>query len=259
MVTISFCVPKGGTGKTTLTAITAAGLINRGFRVLLVDIDPQGNLTAQMVNTPVKNNLADVLTARKSCSDVIKETALQNCFILPATAELAGKDVLSGRGFEYALKNALKGVFTRFDFCLIDCPPTIGKHVITASTAADLIVSPLKADRFSISAVSAVSEMANTIKAHTNPDLKGVCALVNQYNGRTIINQLALEQISIKCKESNVHLFETAIRRSVALEEAQFDIASFFENKRNSGVQDCASFIQEIIKFKKEVLDYYGQ
>ncbi len=247
MVTISFCVPKGGTGKTTLAAITAAGLINRGFRVLLVDIDPQGNLTAQMANTPVKNNLADVLTARKSCNDVITETALQNCFILPATAELAGKDVLSGRGFEYALKNALKGVFARFDFCLIDCPPTIGKHVITAATAANLIISPLKADRFSIAAVSAVSEMASTIKAHTNADLKGVCALINQYNNRAIINQLAREQITTKCNELGVYLFKTAIRRSVSLEEAQFDIASFFENKKNPGVQDCAALVQEII------------
>jgi chromosome partitioning protein len=164
---------KGGVGKTTTTVNLGAALAQNGKRVLLIDLDPQGSLTAAVGRSAGKRTIEDVLRDPECILDAIYPCA-GNMRVVTATATLASAflDLDSEEMPAYRLQNALRVVGDIFDYCLIDCPPSLGHATTNALTAADVALVPLQCEFLSLRGLADVQEIAAAVQESTNPDLR---------------------------------------------------------------------------------------
>ena len=241
---------KGGVAKTTTVQTIAAILKQRGYRVLAVDLDPQGNLSDSInAITEETYTIYEVLKQEVSTAEAIQR--LPAFDIIPADIVLASADqiLLSQTGKEYKLKEAIEPIKKQYDFILIDTPPSLGILTINAFTAADDIVIPTTAGKF---AVKGIKELFNTVKnvrKYCNSDLKVSGILFTKFDPRTNNSKdikLLVENIS---KALNIPLFEIFIRTRVAVDEAQSRSENILDFK---GCEDIADdynkFINEFLK-----------
>lgn len=251
MKVIAITQQKGGTGKTTTAAAIGSGLIHKGNRVLFIDLDPQGNLSFILRSDTAKANSLDLLTgnitARKAAQTLTmgdKGTAA----IIPATPYLSGADAkISITGREYRLAETLKQVSGLYDYCIVDTPPALGILTVNALAAADSVIIPCQADILSIQATGQIAETINGVRSNCNPKLKIAGILLTRYIGRQNLTKDTTEVLETAAKAIGTKLFNTRIRESVSIREAQAigkDIFSF--NPRCNGAADYTALLNEI-------------
>jgi len=245
---ISFANQKGGVGKTTSCVNIAASLGVLGHKVLLIDMDPQGNATSGVGVTKktLKGSTKDVLTAAVSTKDAIIETNYQNLSIIPTNTMLAGAefDLYDFDESEYRLKKALESVKDEFDYILIDCPPSLGMLTINAFTASDGIIVPMQCEFYALEGLSQLMITINRIKRLYNPDLNVSGILITMHNGRLLLTMQVLAELS---KHYEDKLFETKISRNVRLTEAPgFGKPVYYYEKNSKGAKEYLEVAKEL-------------
>ena len=215
---IAFANQKGGVAKTTSTLAIGAALGEFGRRVLAVDMDPQGALTYSTGLDPdeINETVNDVLVRRLPIEKVIVEREVD---IVPANIDLAGAEavLLAKTGREYALQRALRDVIDKYDYVLIDCPPSLGILTINALTAAEEVIIPLQCEALSHRGVGQLIETLNDIRHFTNPNLAIAGVIPTMFDGRL---RHAKEVLADVGSRYEVKVFEPPVRKSVRFAEA---------------------------------------
>jgi chromosome partitioning protein len=218
---ISFTNKKGGVGKTTTAINMAAYCADMGKKVLLVDIDSQGNATTGLgfSKSSLKKSVYNVLIEDDAAAANILPTQVKLLDVLPANVDLTGAevDLVYKRNRERILKSALDKVRADYDYIFIDCPPSLGLLTINAWVASDSIIIPMQSEYYALEGVSQLMNTIAMVKQHLNPQLAIEGVVITMYDGRALISKQITAEIK---KFFKTKLFEIIIPRNVRLAEA---------------------------------------
>ena len=218
---ISYSNQKGGVGKTTTCVNMAAYLAQAGKKVLLIDLDPQGNATTGLgfQKSSLKKSVYNVIIEGEPVRDNVLETVLPNLFILPANIDLAGAevDLVYKKNRDKVLRAALEPVKSAYDYLLIDCPPSLGLLTINALAASDSAIIPIQSEYYALEGLSQLMNTIKLVQQHLNRSLKVEGVVLTMYDGRSLI----AKQIAAGIKTFfSKKLYEIVIPRNIRLSEA---------------------------------------
>lgn len=246
---ISISNQKGGVGKTTTTGAIAAGFKNKGYNVLCVDLDPQSNLSfsagAETEDCPT---IYDVLKGEAKTSFSIQRT--QSFDIIASNILLSGIELeFTQTGREFLLKEALSAVANKYDYIFIDTPPALSILTVNAFTASDYIIIPMLADIFSLQGIAQLSETIKKVRTYCNPNLKIEGIILTKYNKRTILSREIKGTAELIAEELSTSLFNTTIRASVAVMEAQTNQQNIHDySPKNGAALDYVDLVNELLE-----------
>ena len=237
---------KGGVAKTTTTHAVGSYLAIKGKRVLLIDLDPQTSLTAVTGADRTQYNIMDVLLRRVKASEAVQATARAD--IITASEDLSDiETILKNTGREYRLKEVLQAVSGDYDYCVIDCPPSLNLLTINALTTAQACIITANADFLSCMAITQLHGTINTIRQYTNPELAVSGILITRYDNRPTLAREAVKQIEALAQQMDTIVFKTKIRNNIALAEAQIQQQSIFDYApKSNGATDYTAFMSEL-------------
>ncbi len=240
---------KGGVGKTTTTNALAAGLKHKGYRVLAIDLDSQGNLSFSF--GAVTDGVAcayHVLKGEATAREAIQHTEIADIIagnILLSSVELE----LTGTGREFVLKEALENILPDYDYILLDTPPALSILTVNAFTAAQRVIIPMLADIFSLQGITQLNDTVTRVRKYCNPSLIVSGILLTRYNERTLLSREIKETAAMISQQLQIPLFKTFIRNSVAISEAHSLESDLFEYApKNNAVNDYMAFVDEFLE-----------
>jgi chromosome partitioning protein len=246
MIKMSITNQKGGVAKTTTAHALGAGLRRRGHTVLLVDLDPQANLSYAVGVKDVSAGVLEVLTERIPPKEAIYHSEQGD--IIPAASSLAAADkTLKETGKEFKLREALEQIESGYDYIVIDTPPSLGILTVNALTAADTVIIPAQADDFSLQGISELYGTICTIRRYTNPKLKISGVLLTRHNARSVISRDMTEAMKQTAESIGAKLYNTCIRECTALKEAQAMQRDIYDYApKSNAATDYAAFVDEV-------------
>jgi chromosome partitioning protein len=218
----SICVfvnQKGGVGKTTSAINIGAFMAEAGKKVLLVDFDAQGNLSSGVGAKPPKPGIYELLSGATSPDEAIKKTEVANLDVIPADHDLSGAavELIDQKERNFFLKKTLAPVKDRYDYLLIDCPPSLGQLTMNGLAAADLVLIPMQCEYFAMEGLNQLLHTTKRIKENLNPSLKIGGIFFTMYDPRTRLANEVIKQVSAHFKDT---VLNTIIPRNIRLSEA---------------------------------------
>ena len=248
---ISVTNQKGGVGKTTTAQSMASGLTARKFKVLLVDLDPQGNLSYSIKANTENITIYEVLKNESKIEKAIQTTSTAD--IIPANILLSGAELeFTKTGREYLLNEALTPLKVIYDYIIIDTPPALSVLTINAFTASDKLIIPMGADMFSLQGIGQLNSTIEQVKKYCNNKLEVGGILLTKYNPRTLLSKdltTIVNDVAIKLKTK---VFKNYIRASVSIQEAQTEQANILSYAPTANAQsDYNKFVDEFLMDSK--------
>ncbi|MGL5382951.1 MAG: ParA family protein [Culicoidibacterales bacterium] len=249
MKVIAITNQKGGVGKTTSTVNMAASLGVLGFKVLMIDMDPQGNATTGLgiSKADLKACIYNVLVDERPIEETVVQTSFENLWVVPATINLSGVDLelASVIGRETRLKQAIEDMQMNFDYVLIDCPPSLGLLTLNALTVSESIIVPIQAEYY---ALEGLTQLLNTIRLaqrHLNKALVIEGIVLTMVNKTNLSAEVEEEVRNIFDKK----VYSTTISRGVRLSEApSYGQPIYYYDQRSRGAQEYLELAKEVIK-----------
>ena len=240
---------KGGVGKTTSAINIGAGLNRLGKKILLIDLDPQANLSQSLGLTDQERTIYGALRGEHNLQPIEITKGLD---IVPSTLDLSGAEVeLSGEaGREYILKELIEPLRSSYDYIIIDSPPSLGLLTINALTASNEVLIPLQAQYLALRGLSKLLEVVDKITKRLNKELKVGGVFITQYDSRKVLNRDVVATIETHFKSE---LFNTKIRDNIALAEAPAKGVDIFSYQPKSyGAEDYLLLCKEILKRNRQ-------
>lgn len=250
MKVISVFNQKGGVGKTTTVVNLAASLGTKNKKVLIVDLDPQGNSTSGLGvdKTSLENSIYDILLEDGAVSPI--DTSAKNVKILPSTSDLSGFEIeaVNKKNREHILKDKLSSL-EGFDFVLIDCPPSLGLLSINSLVASDSVLIPIQTEFYALEGVSQLVKTIDLIKNSLNSEIEIEGVLISMFDGRNNLSLDVVEEVKAYFKEK---VFKTVIPRNIRLAEAPSHGLSVIDYEKSSkGAKAYMRLANEIIRKNK--------
>ena len=241
-------------GKTTTTVNLSAAIGEIGHKVLLVDMDPQGNATSGVGvdKRQCENTIYELLLGDAGYEDCVIKTDFKKLRVLPANIELSGFeiDVIDKEGRESLLKNILDPIKDKFDFILIDCPPSLNMLTVNALTAADTVLVPIQCEYYALEGLSQLLHTVNLVQKRLNPALEVEGVVFTMYDARTNLSNQVVENVKENLKHN---IYKTVIPRNVKLAEApSFGMPITAYAPASTGADSYRLLAKEVVKYKKK-------
>lgn len=246
---IAFANQKGGVGKTTSAVNIAASVGILGKKVLLLDLDPQGNTTSGVgINKKnLKSTSYELLIDEIDARQAVVTTEFKNLSVIPSNISLAGAefDLYQLENREYRLKNQLDAIKGDYDYIFIDCPPSLGMITVNALAAADAVIIPMQCEYYALEGLSQLMITIRKIKQLYNPELEICGILITMFNGRLILTMQVISELK---KYYSDKLFKTPISRNVKLSEApSFGTPVYYHDKSSKGAAEYLEVAKELL------------
>ena len=248
-IAVTVALNKGGTGKTTTVQALMAGLVSKGYKVLAIDLDGQGNLSVAVGASRTKGTIYDVLVNGVDINKTVQKTEYGD--IIASSPNLANLDIIMSRtiGKEFRLRDEMANLKQRYDFVLIDTPPSLGVELYNALTYSNYVLFAVQPDSFSINGMDMVGKtVISQIRRNMNPNLRILGILLTRCKKRTDLYKQSRELFSQIAKEMDTRLFESAISDSVHIQEIQSYSVEFYSNSRNTAIKDYRAFVEEFLQ-----------
>ncbi|HDD64592.1 MAG TPA: ParA family protein [Firmicutes bacterium] len=244
---------KGGSGKTTTVVNVGAYLSKFGKKVLLIDLDPQAHTTIHLGFEPpnIGNSVYEILLNETEIENAILPTKLKNLFLLPSKLELASAEIelVNEVGREIILRESLKKCQKKFDYIIIDCPPSLGLLTLNALTTVKEIFIPIQAEFFALEGLTKLLQTINIVKERLNPELKITGVIITMFDKRKNICREVAQKVKEYFKDK---VFKTKIRENVRLAEAPSFGKTIDEfSSKSHGAEDYFKLTKEILKQEK--------
>ena len=212
---------KGGVGKTTTTINLSACLAEQGQKVLVIDVDPQGNTTSGLGidKNNTENTVYELMLGEASINDCIYKSVMEDLGVIPSNVNLAGAeiDLIDIDNREYILKKIVDSLKEKYDFILLDCPPSLSMLTVNAMTAANTVLVPIQCEYYALEGLSQLIRTINLVKQKLNPELEIEGVVFTMYDARTNLSLQVVENVKANLKQT---VYKTIIPRNIRLAEA---------------------------------------
>ena len=236
---------KGGVGKTTTTINIGAGLVKLGKKVLLVDLDPQANLT---ISLGIPRQKITIYESMRGEAEITPYNVKKNLDVVTSTLDLSGAEMelINEAGRELIIGELFEPLVHEYDFIIIDCPPSLGLLTLNALTASDYVYIPMQTEFLALQGLAKIKQITDKVRFRLNKKLQIGGVIATMYDSRKVLNREVVETIKKYFKD---RVFDTMIRDNVSLAEAPAAHKDIFEyNPRSSGARDYLALSKEIME-----------